>query len=150
MARWLEIFTASDLAGALHTNQTIALKGLLALQAHQLVTDTGGEIDGPDGPETVWEMHPLPDEIVNRLRRMPPEVAAVIETGGVLAPKRGMPVRLVDRGEQGTAMSTSGARRKFKDRERAYKRMQEAIEERAKKEKARRRARAEGKAIPST
>jgi hypothetical protein len=84
MARWLGLFGPSDLADALRCHPDVAERSIRALRAHRLVNDTGEDQTGHVGDERVWEMVPLPDTIYKRDKRAPPEIIAVIQTGGFL------------------------------------------------------------------
>jgi hypothetical protein len=132
MARWLGLFGPSDLADALRCHPEVAERGILALRAHRLLLDTGEQQDGPDGEEEVWEMVPLPDTVYPRDKRTPPEVVAVMQSGGfLLYDERGVPVRLRADSDMRRVLSTPGARKFHRERERAYERQQRAIRQRA-------------------
>lgn len=135
-ARWLNVFTASDLADALHVPPPAAVPFIRALLFHGIAFETGETLDGPLGDEALLEMVIHPPGPRSRPRRTPPEVLE----GYDLAPRRGLPVRLVDHGKRGTTMSNPGERKKLKDRERAYRQQVEAEETRRLKSEAQRRS----------
>jgi hypothetical protein len=149
MARWLGVFTARDLADALRVQEEIGDDFITALAWHGLLLPEEHYIIGPDGTEEpIYEMDPLPERHYPRNRYTPPEIVAVIETGGLLLYNhRGIAVRLSNKGEKGRVMSTPGARQKQKLRDLAWERMQRAIRSRIEKERARRIAASQGRVI---
>ena len=136
MARWLDTFTVDELADALRVNVQVADDFVIALDSHGMLTDEPDWIDGPEGPEPLYQMEPLPDTHYPRNKYLPPEVQAVLETGGfMLYDLRGRPVRITNKGEKGRVMSTPGARQKQKLRDLAYARHQEALKQRQEKDR---------------
>lgn len=137
-ARWLGVFTASDLADSVRCSHDVAEKFIKALTWHGICEETEDIIDGYYGPEYIVEYIPIPHQVHNRRKDTPPETIAVIEMGGFqLFNVRGEPVRI--RSDKGTRklMSTGGTRMKLLARERAYERQQEAIRKRREKDRKR-------------
>jgi hypothetical protein len=147
-ARWLRVFAPSDLAGALRADLSVGERFVKALVWQGICRDTGDRVDGPDGPEPVYEMEPLPERVYPRARGMRPEIKAVIDTGGfLLFNQRGMPVRTSSSDERRKMLSQPGVGKRIRDRERARKRLEEAIEKRRQLDRARRRARDEHRSV---
>lgn len=132
MARWLDTFTPSDLASAVRVPVELAEQFILALLFHGLLEDTGDDLDGPNGPERVYAMDPLPPGPRFHPRQIPVEILAVLEAGGfeILSP-RGQPIRIRTERQMRKSLSTPGARQKHKNRERAYERQKQAEQARA-------------------
>lgn len=142
MARWLMVFTASDLAYALRVTTGLADQFCVAMLRHEILFDTEDVLDGPDGDEVVWEMHPLPDGPNEHPHGVLPEVLAVMQMGGfLLYDQRGVPVRIRTERAQRQGMSTPGTRQGLKNRERAFRKGEEAKAERMLKDKKRNDAR---------
>lgn len=146
-ARYLRVFTASDLADAMGVDLSVGERGIKALLWHGIVDDTGEEIDGPGGSEQVVEYAPLPPGPKTHETphtpppwMLPPELASHrIHT------PRGMPVRLVDNTDRRNQMQgTGGARIRIKQRDKAYERMMEAKAKQAEKNRAKEREKHEG------
>jgi hypothetical protein len=94
-ARWLGVFTASELAGALRTTPEIGERGVTALLYHECCEDTGEVVDGPLGPEKIVAYIPLPPGPKEHPHETPPEITAVREMGGLeLFNRRGLPVSM--------------------------------------------------------
>jgi len=151
MAYWLNAFTARELAEALHVHEDVGERFVRALLwgghvGGPIIEDTGAWESGPDGsPEPIYEMCPMPEGTVKRNKYPPVWLLAVWEMGGfLLYNSRGLPVRIRTERERGP-MSTPGARQKHINRERAWRRQQDAIRERARVERARRIAQSQGK-----
>jgi len=151
MARWLNAFTPRELAEALHVHEAVAERFVVAMlwTGHvggSVISDTGAWLDGPEGRETLYEIVPLPDTVYRRNRYLPPEVQAVVETGGLLLYNhRGLPVRIRTERSQRRAMSTPGSRQLHKDRERAYQRQQDAVRRRMEIDRKKRIAASQGR-----
>jgi hypothetical protein len=137
-ARWLDTFSDYEFADVLRVDPEVARKFIRAMVWHGIVEDTGDEyINGYGVPEHIYAYVPLPTGPTEHITKMPPEKATPGCYGW--APRRGMPVRLVDTGRQGSIMQVGGGgRRRYKDRERAYQRMVEAVEARKTKQKQKR------------
>jgi len=95
-ARWLNCFTAAELADALG-NVPIELgeQGVKALVYHGTICDTGIDLDGRAGSERLYEYIPLPPGPRNRYKQRPIELQVFLEMGGdPLRVPRGMPVAM--------------------------------------------------------
>lgn len=94
MARWLELFTATDLAQALHADHEVGVRGVKALLHQRIATDTGDTLPGEDGrDEALIEYVPLPEGPREHPHEVPPEIAVPREMGGdPLRVRRGMPI----------------------------------------------------------
>lgn len=139
-AVWLDKFTARDLADAMGVSLDVGQRGVKALLWHGICEQTGVVWEGPDGPEPVVGYKPLPPGPTDAFTHTPEWKT----TPGCysLAPRnRGMPVRLVDNTDRRNMMQgTGGGRVRIKNRDKAYERMQEAIENRKTKQKEKLRA----------
>lgn len=92
-ARWLQAFTARDLASALHCSLPVAERGVKALLWNKVCLDTGDTLPGPDGPEALIEYVPIPPGPREHPTETPPEIVVAREAGGdPLRQPRGMPV----------------------------------------------------------
>ena len=128
--RWLDTFTASELADVMAVSLEVAQRGILAALWHGIVKVSPETYGG----EEIVSYIPAPHEIHNYPKRIPPERAVgYVE---VLCP-RGMPVRIRTDGESRHLMSTSGSRAKYMRRERAWQRQEEAKRRRAQKQRER-------------
>jgi hypothetical protein len=147
MARWLGLFGPSDLADALRCHPDVAERSIRALRAHRLVNDTGEDQTGHVGDERVWEMVPLPDTIYKRDKRKPPEIVAVLQTGGfLLFDERGVTQRIgMSESDRRRILSTPGAAHVHRMREKNRKKMEEAQKARAESQRLKARSRAEGR-----
>jgi hypothetical protein len=147
MARWLNAFTARELADALHAHEAVGERFVRALRWQGICEDTGATIEGPSGPEQLYEMEPLPDWNEPRIRRVPPEIQAVYEMFGglLLFDLRGLPVRIRTERAQRRSLSTPGARQVHKNREREYHRQKEARERAARQAERKRIAKSQGR-----
>jgi hypothetical protein len=137
MARWLTLFTPSDLADALRVPPELGEQFVHAMLFHGIVEDTGDELDGPLGAERVYEMPPLPPGPNEHPHLLPPEIMAVLELGGfeIITP-RGLPVRIRTERQMRRSLSTPGARQVHRNRERAYERQKAAEEARREADRA--------------
>jgi len=146
MARWLNAFTATELADALHVHPDVGAKFVKALLWQGICEDTGIVLETASGPEPLIEIIPLPKTIYKRNKYPPVWLIAVMETGGFkLYNRRGEPVRQVDSAKKRQQMSQPGVRHRVRMRELAYQRMQEARKKAAEKAEKRRIAMSQGK-----
>lgn len=95
-ARWLDTFTATDLANALHADHAVAVRGVKALLHQGVCVDTGDTLDG----EQLIEYVPLPAGPREHFTEPPPEIVVPREMGGdPLRVQRGVPVGMRVRGK---------------------------------------------------
>lgn len=156
MAYWLNAFTARELAEALRVHEAVGERFVKALRwaghvGGPIIDDTGVQLDGPQGPEQLFEVVPLPIQRWPRIKRAPPWITAVLETGGfLLYDARGEAVRIRTERRQRGPMSTPGSRQKHINAERAYRRQEEAKRKRAEQSEKKRIAQSQGKQyVPS-
>jgi hypothetical protein len=144
-ARWLDTFSDYEFAEILRVDPEVARKFIRAMIWHGIVEDTGDEyINGYGVPEHVYAYVPLPPGPREHFTKDPPEKTTPGAYGW--APRRGMPIRLVDDGKRGTAMQVGGGgRMKMINRERAYQRMEQAKMERAERQRLKALKKAQGK-----
>lgn len=86
VARWLNAFTARELADALHVNPAVGERFVRAMlwKGHvggPVITDTGVDLDGPEGAERLYEIVPLPPSRP-REKRIAVCIQAVLEKYG--------------------------------------------------------------------
>lgn len=142
-ARWLGVFTPELLAETLRVHHAVAERFIMALRWQGMAQDTGSLVQGEGGvPEPVYEVEPLPETRYNRQRSTPPEVVAVMQMFGgfELISPRGKPVRIRTERSMRKSMSTPGARQVHKNRERAFRRQQQAVADRREREQRKRQA----------
>jgi hypothetical protein len=91
-ARWLGVFTASDLANVMGVSVEVGERGVTALLHHGICERTGEFLDGPDGElEEIIGYVPLPDGPSEHWTDIPPEIQ--VGYTEILSP-RGVPVTL--------------------------------------------------------
>lgn len=132
-AVWLDSFTASDLASSMGV-PSIAVQGfLIGLLFNGTIEDSGDRIPGPSGMEPIYSFVPLPPGP----NEHPYETPEWLATPGVydMAPVRGMPVVLENREKERQLMSIPGARHKHKLRKLARQRQDDAVRERANRQR---------------
>lgn len=139
-ARWLEIFTASDLADAMGVDVSVGEKGIKALLWHGLVEDTGEFLEGPFGLlERVVEYKDprlLPGPKLHPVQTPPEKLVGYTEVLCV----RGLPIRLIDNTERRNMMQgTGGGRIRMKLKDARFDAMQQAKMDRAEADRIRRR-----------
>lgn len=94
-ARWLNVFTAEELADALgDLPVAYGEQGVLALLDNKIITDTGITLEGRHGqPQQLYEYVPLPSGPREHLTEVPPEIIEPRRAGGdYLRVPRGLPV----------------------------------------------------------
>lgn len=97
VARWLNAFTARGLAEALHVHHEVGERFIRAMlwKGHvggPVIEDTGVDLNGPEGPERLYEILPLPPW-KPRPRQLAVEIRTVLDNGGfILYDPRGLPV----------------------------------------------------------
>jgi hypothetical protein len=110
-ARWLDMFTATDIAGVLAVHQELGERAIRALLWHGIIEETGDLLDGPYGLEPVYSYKPLPKGPRVHPHETPPEVLVARQAGGdPLRVPRGMPVPGTSRRSRVNG-STTGTRR---------------------------------------
>lgn len=93
-ARWLNVFTAWELADALGgVPIELGEQGVRALLSNKIIRDLEVEVDGPRGREALYEYIPIPKGPSVRPRSTPPEIEVPRAAGGdPLGVPRGLPV----------------------------------------------------------
>lgn len=124
---WIRVFTPSDLADTMVVDLTVAERFIKAAEWHGIIRNTGDF----DGREYIYEYVPLPPGPRNHPHKEPPE--KVVGYDEVLC-ARGMPIRIRTERDMRRILSTSGARSVHVRREKAYKKQQEAVALRRKKQ----------------
>lgn len=143
-ARILQVFTPGDLADAMAVDLEVARRGVRALIWHGIVEDTGDRFYTHYGEEPIIGYVPLPPGPKEHPTGIPPErLEGYTE---VLSP-RGMRVRIRTERMTRRALSTPGSRQVHRNRERAWERQQQANRERAERERRKRIARQQGRAL---
>lgn len=142
-ARWLGMFTASDLADAMGVDHEVGLKGIRALLWHGLVSETGDELDGYYGAEAIVEYNDprlLPGPTQHPVGRLPEHIAVSEMGGWLLYDRRGLPVRLLDNTSRRNLaqQAGSGNRLRMKLRDARFEAHQQAQLDRAEKDRQRR------------
>lgn len=100
-ARWLEFFTARDMADALGVSLEVGERAVKALLWHGICVDTGVRVNGPAGEEPLIRRLPLPKGPTVHPTQAPPEVVVRMEMGGdPLRVPRGLPVGMRNGGRQ--------------------------------------------------
>jgi hypothetical protein len=137
-ARWLDVFTAADIANAMGATVDVGETAVVALLANGVIYDTGDWVPGSDGmEEPVYAYDWPPPGPRHRPRRTPPEVAAVRAFGMMLFDERGVTQRIETGRDMRRRLSTPGARAVLKRKEQNRKRMEDAKAARALEQKQR-------------
>lgn len=131
-SRWLDTFTASDLADAMGVDLSMGRKGIKALLWHGICEDTGDMLDGPEGPEPIIHYIPLPPGPREHYTMVPPE--RMVGYTEILSP-RGVVVRIRTDRDTRKNLSTPGTRHKMKLAEKRYHEQVEATMKRAEEAK---------------
>lgn len=121
----LGTFTASDLAFSMGVDQATGVRCVNALCRQGVCANTGDQIDGPHGYETIVTYLPPPPG-PSSYDAGPDPVAQAISQAGRIAVVRGLPVRIRTERKNRRGMSTPGQRQKMKNREREYQKQQDA------------------------
>lgn len=131
----LGAFTASDLARELGVDIDVGRRAVGALCLQGVCANSGDLLDGPFGYEPVIEYVPPPPGPTRR-EYGPDPVQTAISQAERITVDRGAPVRIRTERQMRRSLSTPGARQHHKNRDRNYQRMQDAVEERRQKQKA--------------
>lgn len=92
-AVFLEVFTARDIADAMHVHPAVGDRALKALLWHGIVEPTGDVLELNDGPERIYRHKPLPPGPKEHATDTPPEISVPAALGGdPLKVRRGLPV----------------------------------------------------------
>lgn len=122
--RWLDTFTATDLADDVGIHPELADRFIAAGLWHGIIEDSGGRINGRGPSEAIYHYIPLPNGPTHHPHREPEWKS----TPGCYAdaPFRGMPVRIRTDRDSRRLLSTPGSRHKMKMAEQAYHRQEQA------------------------
>lgn len=128
---WIRVFTPSDLADTMVVDLAVAERFVKAAEWHGIISNTGDF----DGREYIYEYVPLPPGPRHHPHKAPPEVAEGYDVESFpWIRSRGMPIRIRTERDMRRILSTSGARSVHVRREKAYKKQQEAVALRRKKQ----------------
>lgn len=140
---WLQVFTPGMLADSMGVHEEVATKFIKAAIWHGIIESTGDHINGSGPAEDIYSYVPLPPG-PNVHWTGTPEWLAVAGCYAD-APRRGVPVRLVDNTDRRNAMQgTGGARIRIRNRDRAYEAMQQSKMDRAERARQKQKAKSQG------
>lgn len=136
-ARWLDIFTASDLADVLRVDNSIGERMVRALLFHGICEDTGEVAGGFYGEEPIIQYIPIPHRTWNRDKHAPEW--KLWPCYSEAPPDRGTPVRIRSGKKYGQvfAAGSGGGRHRMLLREQRFKAQEQAKKIRAEKQRER-------------